>query len=206
MISILKPGKDPAQPSSYRPISVLDTIGKLFEKILFTRILHHVGEDGLLRDEQFWFPPGLRKFLQVARQVERITRNFGERRLTGAVFLDVDKAFDTVWIEGLLYKLTILKFPSYLVHISSYLQGRTFEASFLTATSSRRGMRAAVAQVGLISLFLFSLYVKDMPTPSRHAELVLCADDTAITAMSRKPTLLVSYMEAYLSNLQRWLS
>jgi hypothetical protein len=70
----------------------------------------------------------------LARLVERITRNFGEKRLTGAVFLDVAKVFDTVWIDGLLYKLTILNFPSYLVHTSSYLRGRTFEASFQTAT------------------------------------------------------------------------
>ena len=73
------------------------------------------------------------------------------------------KAFDTVWIDGLLYKLT-LNFPSYMVHtISSYLKDRTFEASFQTATSSRRGLRAGVAQGGLISPVLFSLYVKDMP-------------------------------------------
>jgi hypothetical protein len=44
----------------------------------------------------------------LARLVESITRNFGEKRLTGAVFLDVAKAFDTVCIEGLLYKLTTL--------------------------------------------------------------------------------------------------
>jgi hypothetical protein len=40
--------------------------------------------------------------LQLARLVERITRNFSENRLTGASFLDVAKAFDTVWIDGLL--------------------------------------------------------------------------------------------------------
>ena len=49
--------------------------------------------------------------LQLDRLVERITRNFGEWRLTGMVFLDVAKAFDTVWIEGLLYNLTVLNFP-----------------------------------------------------------------------------------------------
>jgi hypothetical protein len=88
--------------------------------------------------------------LQLYSLVERITRNFGEKRLTGAVFLDVAKAFDTVWIDGLLYKLTLLNFPSYIVHtISSYLRGRTFEVSFQTATSSRRGMWAGVAQIGL---------------------------------------------------------
>jgi hypothetical protein len=74
VISILKPGKDPAQPSSYRPIGVLDTIGKLFEKFLLTRILHQVFQCGLLRDEQFGFRPGHSTSLQLARLVERITR------------------------------------------------------------------------------------------------------------------------------------
>ena len=57
LISILKPGKDPALPSSYWPSSLLDTIGKLFEKILLARILHEVNVRGLLRYEHFWFRP-----------------------------------------------------------------------------------------------------------------------------------------------------
>jgi hypothetical protein len=131
IVSILKPGKDPALQSSYRPISLLDTIGKLFEKILLSRILSAVSGSGLLRDEQFGFRPKHSTSLQLARLVLRVTRNFGEKRLTGAVFLDVAKAFDTVWVDGLLFKLTAVNFPSYLVKtISSYLYNRTFEASF----------------------------------------------------------------------------
>jgi hypothetical protein len=57
-----------------------------------------------------------------------------------------------------------------------------------------------------ITLILFSLYVNGMPSPSHHDELALYADDTAIIATSRKPTLLVSYLESYLNNLERWLS
>jgi hypothetical protein len=67
-------------------------------------------------------------------------------------------------------------------------------------------MRAGVAQGGLISPVLFSLYANDMPPPSHHVELALYADDTAIIATSRKPILLVSYLESYLNDLQRWLS
>jgi hypothetical protein len=96
VISILKPGKDLALPSSYRPISLLDTIGKLSEKILLARILHVVIERGLMRNEHFGFRPRHSTSVQLARLVERITRNFGEKRLTGAVFLDENKAFDTV--------------------------------------------------------------------------------------------------------------
>jgi len=204
VISILKPEKDPALPSSYRPISLLDTIGKLFGKILLARILHVVSERGLMRDEQFGFRPRHSTSLQLARLVERITRNLGKKRLTGAVFPNVAKAFVTVWIDGLLYKLTPLNFPSYIVHtISPYLRDRTFEASFQTATSSLRGLRAGIAQGGLISPVIFSLYVNDIPPPSHPVELSLYADATAIIATSRKPTLLVSYLESYLNDLQR---
>ena len=102
MISILTQSEDPALPSSYRPIRLLDTIGKLFEKIVLARILHEVNVRGLLRNEQFGFRPRHSTSLQLARLVERITRNFGEKRFTEAVFLDVAKAFDTVRIDGLL--------------------------------------------------------------------------------------------------------
>jgi hypothetical protein len=101
VISILKAGKDPALPSSYWTISQLDTIGKLFEKILLTGILYEVSERRLMQDEQLGFRPRHSTFLQLDRLVE-ITRNFGEKRVTGAGFLDVAKAYDTVCIDGLL--------------------------------------------------------------------------------------------------------
>jgi hypothetical protein len=84
VISILKSGKDPALPSSYRPFSLLDNIGKLFGNILLARILHEVNVRGLMRVKQFGFRPKHSTSQQVARLVERINRNFGEKRLTGA--------------------------------------------------------------------------------------------------------------------------
>jgi hypothetical protein len=70
VISILKPGKGPALPSSYRPISLLGTIGKVFEKILLSRILSEVSRRGLLRDEQFGFRHKHSSSLQLALLVE----------------------------------------------------------------------------------------------------------------------------------------
>jgi len=62
------------------------------------------------------------------------------------------------------------------------------------------------AQGGLISPILVSLYVKDKPTPSHHVELALYMNDMAIRATFHSPTLLVSYLESYLSYLQWWLT
>jgi hypothetical protein len=152
VVSILKPGKDPMLPLSYRPLSLPDTDGKLFENILHTRVLQEVNKCGLLCDEQFDFQPRHSMTLQLARLAERVA-----------------KAFDTVWVKGFLYKLTILNFLSYLVQIiSSLLDCRTFQTSFQSATSTCSGMRAVVAQRGLVSTVLFGLYVNDIPTPSRH--------------------------------------
>jgi hypothetical protein len=63
-------------------------------------------------------------------------------------------------------------------------------------------MRAGVVQDGLVSPVLFSLYVNDIPTPSRHVELALYAKDKALVATSRTPSLLVGYLEAYLGRLE----
>jgi hypothetical protein len=52
---------------------------------------------------------------------------------------------------------------------------------------------------------LFSLYVNDMPAPSRRVELALNADDAALVATSRSLSLLVNYLEAYLCRLEHWL-
>jgi len=97
----------------------------------------------------------------------------------------------------------LLNSPSYIVHtISLHLRGQTVEASFQTATSSRRGLRAGAVQGGMISPVLFSLYVNDMPSSLHHVELALYADNTAIIAIFRKLTPLVSYLESNLNDLQ----
>ena len=79
VIYIFKPGKDASLSSSYRPISLLVSIGKLFEKILLARMLYVVNERLLLGDEQFGFRPVRSTSLQLARLVEKIARNFGEK-------------------------------------------------------------------------------------------------------------------------------
>ena len=58
-----------------------------------------------------------------------------------------------------------------------------------------------MAQKGLNSPVLFCLYVNDMRSPLQHVELALYTDGTTIIARSQKPTLIVSYLESYLNNL-----
>jgi hypothetical protein len=86
----------------------LSRVDSLLEKI------EEVNERGLLRDERFRFRPRLRTTLQLACLVERVNRIFAEKRQTGAGFLDVARAFDTVWVKGLLHMLPFTNFSSYM--------------------------------------------------------------------------------------------
>jgi hypothetical protein len=109
-----------------------------------------------------------------------------------------------VCLEDLLYKLTIL-LPTFPVKTISYLHCRTIQTAFRSTTFTRRSMRDGAAQGGLISPVIFCLYVNDMPTPSCHIVLALCADNTALRATSRSPLHLVRYLLTYLSRLEHWL-
>jgi hypothetical protein len=97
-----RPVKETRQPSLYRPVSILDSVGKLFEKFQPTRVLRGVSERELLHDEQFGFPPRHSTTQHLARIVEGVNRNPDEKKLAGAVFLDMAKAFETAWAKGLL--------------------------------------------------------------------------------------------------------
>jgi hypothetical protein len=71
---MLMPRKHPTPPSSCRPISLFDAVGKLFEKILLSRVLRKINERGLLCDEQFGLRPRHSKTLLLARLLEKSQR------------------------------------------------------------------------------------------------------------------------------------
>ncbi|GBP85575.1 Probable RNA-directed DNA polymerase from transposon X-element [Eumeta japonica] len=90
-------GKPRDLPASYRPISLLSGLAKLFERVLKTRLSDHLLGKGLIIDEQFGFRPAHSCPQQVLRVVEYILEGFKNKQKTVAVFFDVAKAFDRVW-------------------------------------------------------------------------------------------------------------
>ncbi|GFV69713.1 RNA-directed DNA polymerase from mobile element jockey [Trichonephila clavipes] len=182
VIPILKPGKDPTQAEGFRPIALLSILGKVAEKIILKRLYHHVDTNNILIPEQHGFRPDLSTTHQLLRVVETIKSGLKDKKSTGAVFLDIQKAFDRVWREGLIFKLIKYDFPPPLIKlISSYLADRNFSVRINDTNSSHRPTEAGVAQGTLISPLLFNIYVNDIPI--RHnTTLCMFADDTAILA------------------------
>ena len=97
VIPILKPDKNPAQASSYRPISLLSSISKLFERIILNRMMSHINENPIFADEQFGFWLGLPTTHQFLRVTNFIRSNKSEGYSTGAALLDIKKKHMTVF-------------------------------------------------------------------------------------------------------------
>ena len=93
--------------SNYRPISLLPVFGKMFEKIIYDSIYSHLLKNRLLTPHQSGFQAGDSTINQLLLITHKIYGSFDNvpSLETRAVFLDLSKAFDRVWIDGLLYKL-----------------------------------------------------------------------------------------------------
>jgi hypothetical protein len=120
------------------------------------------------------------------RLTDNITMNFNNKMSTAALFLDIEKASDTTWHTGLLYKTSKLQFPSNLTKlIYLFLTNRVFRVSVEGKLSTPREIQAGVPQGSVLVPKLYSLYINDTPrTPGVH--LAVFADDTCIYATDRK--------------------
>ncbi|GBN54258.1 RNA-directed DNA polymerase from mobile element jockey, partial [Araneus ventricosus] len=204
VIPILKPGKDPTLPASYRPISLLSSLSKIAEQVILTRFNDHLNENNLLCPKQFGFRPKLSTTHQLVRVTEYITEGFTKKQKTGAVFLDIQKAFDRVWKDGLIHKLIALNTPQYLVEIfDSYLTNRSFRVRVKDELSDQKIIQAGVAQGSKVGPVLFSCYINDIP---KQFNTLLCmyADDTAILAQNKNPNYIQLALNRHLATIEDW--
>ena len=114
--------------SSYRPISLLSAISKLFDRVILTRIHKHLEEHNILPDEQDGFRAFRSTTHQLYKTVNRVKEELTDKSSTGMILLDIEKAFDRVWHNGLVFKLIINNFPSYIIKIiNAFLHERKFK-------------------------------------------------------------------------------
>lgn len=160
VVPIPKPGKDHKLTTSYRPISLLSCLGKVFEKILYARLSSFATVNDVIAKEQFGFRPQHSTTHQVKRVVNLVKMHKRKRKSTGLILLDIEKAFDSVWHNGLIYKLNAYGAPIYLLKlIKSFVSDRSFMVSLNGSHSSTRKIPAGVPGKRFISAFILTLYL-----------------------------------------------
>ena len=153
--------------TSYRPISLLPTLSKLFEKLFLRRLKPIIERNNLIRSHQFGFRHHHSTIDQVYRITNVIESALEKRQVCSAVFLDISQAFDKVWHLGLLYKLRCHLPSSYCDLLESYLTDRFFRIKQDDVYSNLQIIQSDVPQgsiLGPILYLRFTIYTYDLST------------------------------------------
>ena len=117
VLPILKKGKNPNDPTSYRPISLTSSISEVFEAIINSRIQHFCKTNKIILNHQFGFQHQHATTHAIHKLLNDINLNPHAKELVGAALLDLEKAFDSVWLNDLVFKLIDKHFPKPLIYI-----------------------------------------------------------------------------------------
>ncbi|GFX46161.1 RNA-directed DNA polymerase from mobile element jockey [Trichonephila clavipes] len=122
VIMLAKPNQDRTYPAGYRPISLINATAKIFERIILTRIKSHCKAIDCIPPEQCGFQEGHSTLHQLIRVANIINEGFAHKFYTVGVFLDVKRAFDKMWHDGLtvvlspyLYNIYTHDFPQHSI-------------------------------------------------------------------------------------------
>lgn len=154
-------------------------------------------------DFQFGFRSRHSTIDQVHRVTTVIERAFEEKKYCPAVFLDVSQAFDRVWHEGLIYKMSKLLPQNYCQLLESYLSGRKFRVAYEETYSNFYPAQAGVPQGSVLGPFLYLIYTADIPT-TKETFIGTFADDTVVMAVSESQTEAVNQLQHALDKISKW--
>ena len=123
-----QPDKPLSQTTGYLPISLLSAIMKLFERVNEKRFRKHFEDNGFFSKYQSGFRKSKSTKDHLFRLAQTIMKNFNRGEHVIAASLDVEKAFDNVWHNGLRYKICQLDLPTRLCRwLSNFLVGRVIQ-------------------------------------------------------------------------------
>jgi hypothetical protein len=208
IIPITIPGKENSMdPSSYFPISLLNTGGKVLEKLLINRTNHHIYKNELLIDSQFGFMPQ-KSTTDAAMEAKKFTEpELGTRKVVIMTSLDVKGAFDPAWWPSILKGLKESGCPRNLYYLSQgYFSQRTAVMS-TNSVSIERSVTKGCPQgsrcgPGFWNLLYNSLLKLEFTS---HSKAIAFADDLIILTKGESIAEAENYMNLELRKISDWV-
>ncbi len=193
------------QPDNYRPISVLPTVGKIFERLIHTQCQKYLTDHHILTEAQAGFRKGRSTGTCLAEFLHNIYGEIDRGNAVGVLFLDLAKAFDSVDHELLLDKLRLLGFKANSVAwFKSYLKDRYQVTAVGGCISDVAKVECGVPQGSILGPLLFLCFLNDLPIHLKHCIPSLYADDTALLYADNNILSISNKLNVELRNVFEW--
>ena len=195
---------DKSDVSNYRPISVLPILSKILERVVHDQLYNYLTCNNILHPCQSGFRCNHSTSTTLIDVTDHILSNMNEGKVTGAIFLDLKKAFDTVSHRLLLKKLHSYGITGHTLQwFESYLKNRSQAVNINSTLSDFKDINIGIPQGSILGPLLFIVFVNSLPD-SVKCKCVMYADDTTLLTSSSDPVTLEFELKQNLDMVANW--
>ena len=206
IIPLLKAGKSGLEPLHYRPIALTSSLGKLMERMVNSRLSWWFEKHDIFSNAQCGFRRHRSTVDHILALDTEIRASFKQRRHVGAVFFDIEAAYDTTWRLGILRKLLHYGVRGTMgLFLQNFLSDRFFRVRVGNELSERFPQINGVPQGGVLSVVLFAIMINDIgeylsPAIGR----ALFVDDLSIWLSASSTRSVERQLQVAVAQLERW--
>ena len=170
--------------NNYRPISLLPSISKIFEKVLYDQTYSYFQNNDILYSSQYGFRQGHSTEYAALELVHKITQHLDKNKTPINFNLDLSKAFDTLDHSILIHKLKFYGIKGTALQLfQSYLSNRLQFVEYDDTMSDTLEISTGVPQGSVLGPLLFLIYINDIAKSSDSFDFICYADDTTLSSI-----------------------
>ena len=197
---------DPQLFNNYRPVSLLPTLSKVLEKVMYTRLMSFLEINDILIGNQFGFRRSHPSYMALMVMINEISQALDSGEHVVGIFLDFSKAFDTVNHSILLKKLYHYGIRgNALEWFENHLSGRQQYVTYNGFSSSTKYIKCGVPQGSILGPLLFLVYINDLQRVCKSSTPILFADDTNLFYKNLDKSILEDQINNELKHVSLWL-
>lgn len=189
--------------ADYRPISLVDNLGKVLEQLILTRLSDKI--ETTIPSYQFGFRKEHSTVDALSFFRDKISQTLNDKKVGAACLLDIRGAFDAVWTDGLILKLKRLQFTNFWIKmIHSFLTDRLAAVITDENCSEKFSIERGVPQGTKLGPLLYNLFTCDQPDGDGTVEIIQYADDTLVFCRDVCPVEACKTLESFLIILNNY--